>query len=237
LSKLQRFGAGRPLLPPRLVPRQPKTVLGWTMQKLRQVHGWSASRTAKEFGCSASHISRVEHGTSKPSRALVQFYEEQFEADGLLLSLFEVAEHAREQDRRRAGGRRPKRVRAIAGDATAFVDDTIPHGTVMAPGIFFVKTWRIRNVGTVPWHGRRLERQGPLTGPGLITSERFLLVPDTEPGDIAEIQAVLKAPGYDCSSIAYFKMVDQKGFVCFPDVHQLGIDVLVIVRRNHTGQQ
>lgn len=237
MSKLQRFGAGRPPKPPRLVPRQPKTVLGWTMQKTRQVHGWSASRTAKEFGCSVSHISRVEHGTSKPSRALVQFYEEQFEADGLLLSLFEVAEHAGEQDRRRAGGRRPKRVRAIEGDATAFVDDTIPHGTVMAPGVFFVKTWRIRNVGSVPWRGRRLERQGPLTGPGLITSDRFVAVPDTEPAGIAEIQAVLKAPGYDCSSIAYFKMVDEQGFFCFPDVHQLGLDVLVRVRRNTRGVQ
>src|SRR5947208_16667281 len=103
LSKRQRFGVGRPLQPPHLVPRQPKTVLGWTMQKMRQVHGWSASRTAKEFGCSVSHISRVEHGTSKPSRALVQFYEEKFEEDGLLLSLFEVAENAREQDPQRAG--------------------------------------------------------------------------------------------------------------------------------------
>ena len=237
LGKRQRFGAGRPLKPPHLVPRQPKTVLGWTMQKTRQVHGWSASRTAREFGCSASHISRVEHGTAKPSRVLVQFYEEQFEADGLLLSLFEVAEHAREQDRRRARGRRPKRVRAMEGDATAFVDDTIPHGTVMAAGIFFVKTWRIRNVGTVPWRGRRLERQGPLTGPGLITSERFVPVPDTEPGEIAEIQAVLKAPGYDCSSIAYFKMVDEQGFFCFPDVHQLGLDVHVKVVRNTQGVQ
>jgi transcriptional regulator with XRE-family HTH domain len=237
LGKRQRFGVGRPLKPPHLVPRQPKTVLGWTMQKLRQVHGWSASQTAKEFGCSVSHISRVEHGISKPSRALVQFYEEQFEADGLLLSLFEVAEHAREQDRRRAGGHWPQRVKAIEGDATAFVDDTIPHGTLMEPGVFLVKTWRIRNVGTVPWRGRRLERQGPLTGPGLITSERFVPVPDTEPGEIAEIQAVLKAPGYDCSSIAYFKMVDEQGFFCFPDVHQLGLDVLVRVTRNTKGVQ
>ena len=50
----------------------------------------SASQTAREFGCSVSHISRVEHGTAKPSRALVQFYEEQFESDGLLHSLFEA---------------------------------------------------------------------------------------------------------------------------------------------------
>lgn len=208
------------------------------MRKLRQVAGWTGTKTAKEFGVSVSHISRVEHGTSKPSRALVQFYEEQFEGDGLLLSLFEVAEHAGEQDRRRAGGHRPRRVKAIEGDATAFVDDTIPHGTVMTPGLLFVKTWRIRNVGTVPWRGRRLERQGPLTGPGLITSPlRYVPIPDTEPGELAEIDAVLKAPGYDCSSIAYFKMVHEDGFLCFPDEHQLGLDVLVRVARNTSGAQ
>jgi hypothetical protein len=40
------------------------------------------------------------------------------------------------------------------------------------------------------------------------------------------------APGYDCSSIAYFKMIDEAGFLCFPDVHQLGLDVLVRVERH-----
>src|SRR5438094_755048 len=81
----------RPTLPPPLAPRQPKTILGWTMQKLRLVYGATVRQIATEFGCSASHISRVERGDTKPSRSLAQFYEERFEADGLLLSLFEVA--------------------------------------------------------------------------------------------------------------------------------------------------
>lgn len=228
---------GRPQLPPPLVPRQPKTALGWAMRKQREVWGWSGTRTAKEFGCSASHISRVERGSSPPSRELVHFYEETFEADGLLLSLLEVTDHAAEQNRRRFGGHRPRRVRAIEGDATAFVADTIPHGTLVEPGIFFVKTWRIRNAGSVPWRDRRLERQGPLTGPGLITSPRHVPIPDTAPREIAEIEVPLKAPGYDCSSIAYFKMVDREGFLCFPDEHQLGLDILVMVRRNTAGSQ
>jgi hypothetical protein len=41
---------------------------------------------------------------------------------------------------------------------------------------------------------------------------------------------VLKAPTYDCASIAYFKMVDADGKLCFPDNYQLGLDVLVMVR-------
>ncbi len=218
----------RPHLPPHLVPRQPKTVLAWSMQKLRLINGWSGKQVAQEFGCSPSHISRVENG-AKPSRELVQFYEDTFEADGLLLSMYEVAVHAQEQDRRRAGGRRPRLRRAIPGDASTFVGDTIPHGTLIEPGQVFEQTWRVKNSGTVPWHGRRLERQGPLTGPGLISSLRFVEVPDTKPGELAEIVALLKAPTYDCSSIAYFKMVDAEGRLCFPDSYQLGLDVLVRV--------
>jgi transcriptional regulator with XRE-family HTH domain len=220
----------RPQLPPHLVPRQPRSVLGWTMQKLRMVNGWSGKQTARSFGCSPSHISRVEQGSSRPSRALVQFYEDTFGGDGQLLSLFEVVEHNAEADRRRAGGHRPKPKRAIPGDASTFVDDTIPHGTLMRPGELFTKIWRIRNSGSVPWIGRQLERQGPLTGPGLITSPRYLPLSDTQPGEIAEVVAILKAPGYDCSSIAYFKMVDAEGALCFPDNYQLGLDVLVMVR-------
>lgn len=221
----------RPQLPPHLVPRQPKTVLGWSMQKLRIVNGWTGKQVAEAFGCSPSHISRVEQG-SKPSRELVQFYEDTFNADGLLLSLFEVAEHAPEQERRRSRGRY-KLYRAAPGDASTFVSESIPHGQLMEPGHMFEQAWRVRNSGSVRWHGRKLERQGPLTGPGLITSLRFVDMPDTAPEEVAEVTAPLKAPTYDCSSIAYFKMVDGEGRLCFPDNYQLGLDVLVRVE----GQQ
>jgi transcriptional regulator with XRE-family HTH domain len=55
------------------------------MQKQREVHGWTPEQTVKAFGCSAGHISRIEHG-KMPSLMLVDFYDETFEADGLLLS-------------------------------------------------------------------------------------------------------------------------------------------------------
>jgi hypothetical protein len=124
---------------------------------------------------------------------------------------------------------RPKLKRAVRGDASTFEGDTVPHGTLMEPGQVFEQTWRVRNSGTVPWEGRRLERQGPLTGPGLISSLRFVDIPATGPGELVEITAPLKAPTYDCSSIAYFKMVDSTGALCFPDNYQLGLDVLVRV--------
>lgn len=220
----------RPQLPPHLVPRQPKTALAWAMQKQRQVHGQTGKQVAAGFGCSPAHISRVEQGTTKPSRELVQFYEQTFEADGLLLSMFEVAEHASEQERRRAGGHRPRLHRAVPGDASTFVGDTIAHGTLMEPGAVFEQTWTIQNSGEVVWEKRRLERQGPLTGPGLISSLRYVDIARTEPGGEVSITASLKAPTYDCASIAYFKMVDSEGKLSFPDSYQLGLDVLVLVR-------
>lgn len=226
----------RPQEPPVLDPRQPKAVLGWSMRQFRRVAKVSGADLAARFGCSPSHISRVEHGTAKPSRELVQFYEDTFAADGLLLSLYEVVAHAGEQDRRRAKGHRPVLLQPEPGDASRFISDTVPHGTLFSPGEFFEKQWQIENSGTVPWVGRRLERQGPLTGPGLITSERYVVVPDTAPGEIASITARLRAPSYDCSSIAYFKMVREtkEGLtaLCFPGDYQLGLDVLVRVGGN-----
>jgi transcriptional regulator with XRE-family HTH domain len=218
----------RPQAPPFLIPHQPKTVLGWSMQKQREVSGWTVKETARQFGCNASHISRVEHG-SMPSRELVQFYDDSFEADGLLVSLFEVAVHAPEQ-RRRLRGNRPQILRARPGDASTFVGDTIPNGTLFAPGQLFLKLWRIRNSGTVPWIDRALERQGPLTGPGLITSPREIPILDTQPGEVVSIIAPLKAPTYDCTSIAYFKMIDADGALCFPSNYQLGLEVIVLIR-------
>lgn len=97
----------------------------------------------------------------------------------------------------------------------------------MKPGEFFAKTWTIRNSGTVPWVGRQLERQGPRTGPGLISSAGFYPVRDTQPGETVTIEAWLKAPTYECSSIAYFKMVGADGKLSFPESYQLGLDVLV----------
>lgn len=161
---------------------------------------------------------------------MVRFYDETFGGDGMLWSLYQVMVHTPEQNIQRAGGRRPPNVRAIEGDSSTFLEDTVPHGSQMDPGMVFVKSWTVLNSGTVSWRGRQLERQGPLTGPGLITSTRHTLVPDTAPGESAEIEMIMQAPGYDCTSIAYFKMIDADGYLCYPDNYQLGLDVLVTVR-------
>jgi Ig-like domain from next to BRCA1 gene/Helix-turn-helix domain len=219
----------RPTVTTRLDPRQPRSLLGWAMRELRASCQWDVTRAAHAFGCSPSHITRVELGQARPSRDLVDFYEQQFEGDGILVSLMEVVEHHAEQGRRRAAQSGIRVARAVPGDAPQLVESELALGTLIACGERFSQTWRIRNAGVVPWVGRQLERQGPRAGPGLIVSERRYPIPDTAPGEIATIQVDLTAPTYDCSTIAYFKMVDADGQLCFPD-HQVGLDVLIIVR-------
>jgi transcriptional regulator with XRE-family HTH domain len=133
-----------------LDPRQPRSLLGWTMREMRNSLGWGVTRTAVAFGCSASHITRVELGQARPSRDLLDFYEQQFEGDGLLPSLMETVEHHAEQHRRRAARSGSRIARAAPGDASDFIDSRLALGTMFAPGQAFSETCRIKNAGAVP---------------------------------------------------------------------------------------
>jgi len=198
------------------------------MRQARESAGWLGKQVAQAYGCDPTYISRVERGERPASRGLVRFYETTFEQMGQLESLHEAALHPNEG--RPRGEDLLWQPPAITGDASKFVRDTIPSGTLMAPGQQFIKSWTIRNVGAVPWVDRRLERVGPLGGLGLITSERHYPIRDTKPGSQVTIKALLTAPTYDGSSIAYFKMVDVKRRFCFPDNYPIGLDVSILVR-------
>ena len=164
-----------------------------------------------------------------PSRSLVIFYEETFGSEGLLMSLYEAAIDAPEQERRRAYGQK-RVVKAIPGDASSVVSEPLYNGEMKKPGEVFTVVWTIKNSGSVLWESRRLERVGPKTGPGLITSPVTAPIPDATPGMEVEIAMPLKAPTFDCSSIAYFKMIDSAGRLCFPENYMLGPEVIVTVR-------
>jgi hypothetical protein len=62
----------------------------------------------------------------------------------------------------------------------------------MEPGQIFEKAWIVKNVGSVEWHGRRLERHGPTTGPGLITSQRFVPMPEAMPGQTPDDPSLIE---------------------------------------------
>lgn len=70
-------------------------------------------------------------------------------------------------------------------------DITIPDGTVMKPGETFVKTWRVRNTGTVEWkQGYQLAHFGDerLAGPDSVP------LPAAKPGEAVDVSVKLTAP-------------------------------------------
>lgn len=204
-------------------------------ENLRDFAAWS--------GYSASHISRVERNQAVPSPELVEKYEERFRTDGLLISLYEsvLTEQRDERQIRRgadreivseapidpAGSTRP-------GDRSEFVEDvTLSDGERVEPNTTLLKVWRIRNVGTVPWRGRALQRDGALTGPSVIKSPLEAPVADTEPGEAVDIQTEITSPRLPGTTIAYWKMVDGEGRTCFPDRYADGLYVRLQVTGPH----
>lgn len=121
----------------------------------------------------------------------------------------------------------------VVGDHSAFVADvTYPDGDVVRAGQRFVKRWLLQNSGRVAWSGRvlrcmdgdivvaRRNKAGdlvPLFTPGLKAVECQVLVPDTKPGQAAEIAAELVAPALPCDVLSLWKMHTASGKLCFPE--------------------
>jgi hypothetical protein len=87
-------------------------------------------------------------------------------------------------------------------------DVTIPDGTVVEPGQQFTKTWEIANVGTVPWHGRFLERAQLPADNGTCSTPSKVPVPDTKPGEHVRISVNVMALDTPGSCWVGWKMVD-----------------------------
>jgi transcriptional regulator with XRE-family HTH domain len=127
-------------------------------------------------------------------------------------------------------------------DAIGFLGDiTYPDNTVVSVNKCFTKTWEIQNIGSVPWIGRRLkcvDKQlvvasassdfiAPMQGRGLIPEPSEIPINALSPGDTARLSVNFTAPGYPCSAISYWKMINKNGTFCFPK-HQ-GLSCLVQV--------
>ena len=62
--------------------------LGGLMRERRQSLGMSLTLAAQAAGTSKGHLSHVEAGRDRPSRELVMFYEEHFNADGQIWTAY-----------------------------------------------------------------------------------------------------------------------------------------------------
>lgn len=225
-------------------PAQMKMIVGRLMRELRESGGASLAGAAGRSGWSKGHLSRVERGLTKPSLALVRWYDAAFGAGGALIRQFLELEEATRQDRLRAlayarehaggdgstGGCVPADF--DPRDLCLLIAETVPDGTHTPPGQGFVKSWTVRNGGPVRWTRRWLTRQGGPGVPGWLHSPRQVPVPDAAPGEDVVITVPLRASGWTGASIAYFKMTDEAGRPYFPgpDDHPLYCAVQVTPR-------
>lgn len=119
----------------------------------------------------------------------------------------------------------------VPGDRSDFVCDvTVPDGTEFEQGEEFVKTWRIRNSGSIRWDGRFLARQGGAAGPGSHSSPEMVPIPDTGPGATVDISVPMRAALLPGTSASTWKMTDDAGQVLFPDRYRFGLRCEIITR-------
>jgi hypothetical protein len=118
---------------------------------------------------------------------------------------------------------------AFPGDKSDFVRDvTYPDDSNVPAGAKIRKVWRIRNVGTVPWEGRFLQREGPTEAAGQLRSDKRVPVPDTPPGVEVDVAAELSAPDEPGLCYTEWKMVDAEGNYLLPTQHPLYTRVNVV---------
>ena len=125
------------------------------------------------------------------------------------------------------------------GDRSAFVNETIPDGTLVLYGQRFSKTWELQNAGRVPWEGRYLQCVDDeivvytLSGERLRISENLkpdvqrIPVPLTPPGEVVKLTVEFTAPSMPGTFISYWKSVFEDGSSCFPKAQGLSVKVRV----------
>ena len=102
-------------------------------------------------------------------------------------------------------------------DDSLFIGDvTIPHGTIVRTETSFVKVWEIQNNGLTTWKDRYLREENPTPG-GLEPRESLIRIPNTNPGERAQISVEFTTPIHPVSCESYWKMVFKNGPYCFPD--------------------
>ncbi len=93
-------------------------------------------------------------------------------------------------------------------DSYFLADVTIPDDTQLQPGASFVKTWRVRNSGTLPWgagYTLRFVNGAPMT------AATGLPLPPVQPGGDAELSITLTAPQSSGTYFADWRLYDDQG--------------------------
>ncbi len=95
-------------------------------------------------------------------------------------------------------------------DKAQFIDDvTIEDGTEMDPNETFVKTWRLKNVGTCSWttsYAVVFDHGDQMSGPSVQA-----LTGNVNPGQTVDISVNLKAPASTGTTTGYWKLRNAAG--------------------------
>jgi len=128
-------------------------------------------------------------------------------------------------------------------DYSGFVRDvTFPDNSIVLIDQNFKKCWEIQNLGDVEWVNRRLvctddelyivkkdsDELIRLADQNLVPEHSEVVIPRTPPGETVSISVNFKAPSFPCTTISYWKMVDEEGDFCFPEMKGLWCKVIVI---------
>jgi transcriptional regulator with XRE-family HTH domain len=200
-----------------------RTILAGAIRDARIGAGRSLVELAGEIGVSKGFLSEAERGIKPPSPRIVRAYDRIFSVDGYLVGLLEDYQVTLTQE---AGGPRGRSLAVpgpVPGDAVEFLSES-PDGIELRDGVPHVKTWTVRNAGSVTWEGRRLRRTGRLRGRELPASEPWVPIERTEPGEIATYAVTLHCAREAGTRLVRFKMVDAEGRLCFPD-DEYGVSV------------
>ncbi|WP_028661591.1 NBR1-Ig-like domain-containing protein [Saccharomonospora saliphila] len=116
-----------------------------------------------------------------------------------------------------------------AGDASEFLGDvTIPDGMVVRPDQQFVKTWKLRNSGSVHWHNRFLQRIDLPVGPNDCQTPERIPINDTAPRQEVTISVDVRAPSAAPAACkVHWKMVDESGQLLLPGYRPIYFEVRV----------
>ena len=191
------------------------------MRTLREARGYSLRRMENEGPWTRGTMSQVENGRTKPSSALVHWYESVLDSDGLLLTLY--------ADARVGLDGSPVR-RPSAGKPAAFrvLDSSPPSGFLLAPGERTQACWTIGNEDAETWTGWSVERLGGSVGTWLIGGPDRVALPVLAPGASTEVCFEVTAPTRPGSTIAYWMLLDSDGLVRSTGAH---LSLLLLVDR------
>mgnify|MGYP001580295206 CR=1 FL=1 len=98
--------------------------------------------------------------------------------------------------------------------AEYIADVTVPDGTNMTPGLAFLKTWRIKNIGTCTWAGYSLVFDTGDSMGGVASSA----IANTPPGGTVEISINLTAPAAVGNYRGYWRIRSASGYL-LPVLH------------------